>query len=84
MDLDLSFQIALADATVSTFLSVMLTLMICLPFCLLRQGRLNPRDVNFAMSTPSFNPVHEIGDGMLYEEEYSINPVLTSDDNISQ
>ena len=84
MDMDLSLQIACAVATVSTFLSIMLTLMICLPYCLSRQGRVNPREVNFSMSTPSFNPVNEIGDGMLYEEEYGVNPVVISDDSVSQ
>ena len=36
------------------------------------------------MSTPSFNPENEIGDGMLYEEEYGVNPVVISDDSVSQ
>ena len=84
MDLELSFQIAYAVGTVNTFLSVMLTLMICLPFCLSRQDRVKPREVNFAMSTPSFNPVSEIGDGLLYEEEFGANPVVMSDDSVTQ
>ena len=84
MDLELSFRVACAFGTVSTFLSIMLTLMICLPFCLSRQDRVKPREVNFAMSTPSFNPVSEIGDGLLYEEEFGANPVVMSDDSVSQ
>ena len=80
MDFELSYRIACAFGIVSSWLSIMLTLMICLPFCLSRQDRVKPREVNFAMSTPSFNPVSEIGDGLLYEEEFGANPVVMSDD----
>ena len=44
---------------------------------------MKPREVNFAMSTPSFNPVSEIGDGLLYEAEFGANPVVMSDDSVT-
>ena len=87
--MDLSLQIACAFATVSTFLAVMLTLMICLPYCLSKHSRMNAKEVNFAissMSTINFNPENEddansIGDGLLYENEYGFNPVVLDEDD---
>ena len=83
MDYELSFRVACAFGTVSSFLSIMLTLMICLPWCLARHDRSKAREAHIAMSTPSFNPASEIGDGLLFEEELGANPVVMNDDAVT-
>ena len=79
MDYELSFRVACAFGTVSSFLSIMLTLMICLPWCLARHDRLKAREAHIAMSTPA----SEIGDGLLFEEELGANPVVMNDDTVT-
>ena len=79
MDYELSFRVACAFGTVSSFLSIMLTLMICLPWCLARHDRLKAREAHIAMSTPA----SEIDDGLLFEEELGANPVVMNDDTVT-
>ena len=83
MDLELSFRVACAFGIVSSWLSIMLTLMICLPFCLSRHDRVKTREAHFAMSTPSFNPASDIVDELLCEEELGANPVVMRDDSVT-
>ena len=95
MDLELSFRVACAFGIVSSWLSIMLTLMICLPYCLSRYDRVRTREAHFAMSTPSVNPtseivdelfcekIGEIVDELLCEEELGANPVVMRDDSVT-
>ena len=88
--MELAFQIAAAVATISTFLAIMLVLMICLPYCLTKRSwdRLKTEEVNFDLgsmaSTINFNPENEddgnptgeLQDCLLVENEHGSNPAV--------